>query len=437
MLNDQLQRETVCLILGGGQGSRLFPLTRDRSKPAVPLGGKFRFIDIALSNSINSGLRQIFVLTQHNSASLNNHVTRTYKFDAFSTGFVAILAAEQRTDSDRGWFQGTADAVRQNLRYLKDNSFRNVLIMPGDHLCRINLNRLLELHENRNADVTLAAAVVDREDVGRFRALKLGENNRVLDIVRKPQDAQQLETLRLTDVDRTRFSITRRADQTDSFLAFMGIYLFKKDILIRLIEHSLDQDLGRETLPRILKETQAYSYVFNDYWQDIGTIQSYYEASMSLTADEPPFRFQDADSPIYTHARFLPSAHIRKSSLDGVLVADGAVIEGSHVERSIVGLRTRIAPGCQLSHTIVFGADTYEGENRRAAAVRGDDLPPLGIGPGCIIQRAIIDKNARIGAGCRLTNEAGIKHLDSEHYFIRDGVIIVPKHAVLPRGTVI
>jgi len=437
MLIDHLLRETVCVIPGGGRGSRLFPLTRERSKPAVPLGGKFRFIDVALSNSINSGLRQVFVLTQHNSASLNNHVTRTYKFDVFSTGFVAILAAEQRTDSDQGWFQGTADAIRQNLRYLKDPSFRNVLIMPGDHLCRINLRHLLELHEHRNADVTLASAVVQREDIHRFRALRLGDDRRVLEVVRKPDVPDVLERLRLSSRERTLFGMTTGPQQEESYLAFMGIYLFNKKVLFDLIEGTSYQDLGRDVLPVIQRDTLAYSYVFNDYWKDIGTIQSYYDASMELTADIPSFRFQDADFPIYTHARFLPSARIYRSMLDGTLVADGAVIEGSRVERSIVGVRSRISQGCDLSHSIIFGADAFEGENRRAAAVRGDTLPPLGLGPGCVVRRAIIDKNARIGAGCRLLNEANVQEYDGEDYFIRDGVIIIPKHGVLPPGTII
>lgn len=437
MLIEHLLRETVCVVLGGGRGSRLFPLTRERSKPAVPLGGKFRFIDVALSNCINSGLRQVFVLTQHNSASLNNHVTRTYKFDVFSTGFVAILAAEQRTDSDQGWFQGTADAIRQNLRYLRDGSFRNVLIVPGDHLCRINLRHLLDLHERRNADVTLASAMVGRDDIHRFRALKLAEDKRVLEVVRKPEQPEDLSRLKLSPQELTYFGMNGQSNGDEHYLAFMGIYLFNKKVLFDLIESTSYQDLGRDVLPVLQRDTRAYSYVFNDYWRDIGTIQSYYAASMELTADQPSFRFQDPEAPIYTHARFLPAAHIRRSMLDGTLVADGAMIEGSRLEHSIVGVRSRVAQGCDVSHSIIFGADTYEGENRRAAAVRGDTLPPLGLGPGCVVRRAIIDKNARIGANCMLLNEKNIQNFDGDDYFIRDGVIIVPKHGILPPGTII
>lgn len=440
MLTDNLQRETVCLILGGGQGTRLFPLTRERCKPAVPLGGKFRFIDVALSNAINSGLRQIFVLTQHNSASLNNHVARTYKFDAFATGFVAILAAEQRYGFDSpSWFQGTADAIRQNLRYLQNPSFRNVLIMPGDHLCRLNLRRLLELHEYRNADVTLASAVVNRADAARFRVLKLGENGRLAQVVRKPTTSEQLDPLRLTEKERTIFGVRRPAPQEEQYLGFMGIYLFRREVLEQLLRHTEDQDLGKDTLHRLERDYSTWCHVYNDYWRDIGTISSYYEASVGLTQDDPPFHFHDAEAPIYTHARFLPPARLYRSSLDGALVADGAVVEASEVSRSIIGVRSHIRTGCEVSHSILFGADAFDGENRRAAAFSSDNVPGLGLGPRCVVRRAIIDKNARIGAGCRLTNERGLQHADGENgaWFIRDGVIIIPKYSVLEPGTVI
>lgn len=440
MLTDNLQRETVCLILGGGQGTRLFPLTRERCKPAVPLGGKFRFIDVALSNAINSGLRQIFVLTQHNSASLNNHVARTYKFDAFATGFVAILAAEQRYGFDSpSWFQGTADAIRQNLRYLQNPSFRNVLIMPGDHLCRLNLRRLLELHEYRNADVTLAAAVVPRSDAARFRVLKLNENGRLVQVVRKPNTSEQLDPLRLTEKERTIFGVRQPAPHEEQYLGFMGIYLFRREVLEQLMRHAEDQDLGKDTLNRLVRDYSTWCHVYNDYWRDIGTISSYYEASVGLTLDDPSFHFHDAEAPIYTHARFLPPARLYRSSLDGALVADGAVVESSGVSRSIIGVRAHIRAGCEVSHSILFGSDAFDGENRRAAAFSSENLPGLGLGPGCVVRRAIIDKNARIGAGCRLTNERNLQYADGENgaWFIREGVIIIPKYGVLKPGTVI
>ncbi len=437
MITNRLQRETVVLVLGGGRGTRLFPLTRERSKPAVPLGGKFRFIDIALSNSINSGLRQIFVLTQYNSASLNNHVSSTYKFDTFSPGFVAILAAEQSLGADRGWFQGTADAVRFSLRYLRDPSFRNVLILPGDHLFRMNFTPMLEMHERLNADVTLCAAVVNRQDAPRFRVLKLGDDARVVELARKPEDTETLDRFRLTPSELAVHGINRESHHEDSLLASMGVYLVRREVLFRLLEDSEDQDLGRDTLPRIVWNTSSFCHVFSGYWRDIGTIKSFYEASMALTLEDPPFRFQDSDEQIFTHPRFLPSARIYRSLLDGALVADGAVIHQAHIERSVVGVRSKIHAGTHISHSVIFGADTFEGENRRAAAIRGDGLPPLGIGPNCVISRAIIDKNARIGAECRLENAAGIQHFDGENYYIRDGVIIIPKNTVLPPGTVI
>ncbi len=432
--SSRLQRETVVLVLGGGRGSRLFPLTRDRSKPAVPLGGKFRFIDIALSNSINSGLRRIFVLTQYNSASLNNHVAFTYKFDSFSRGFVSILAAEQGYDDTRGWFQGTADSVRHCLRYLGDPSFKQVLIIPGDHLCRIDFNHMMAIHERREADVTLCAAVVRRQEASQFRVLKLAEDGRVSAFARKPTDPDVLARFQITDIERRRYGL--KPGEEERYLAFMGIYLFRKDVLFDLLENSDDQDLTRDTLPRIYWTRRSYCYVFKDYWRDIGTIRSFYEASLDLTRDHPPFRFQDPQAPIYTHGRYLPASRIYNSVLDRAFAADGTVIRDARVEHSIIGVRAQIGSGTRISHSVIFGADTFESpDERRAAAERG--LPPLGIGPRCSIHKAIVDKNVRIGTGCRLENTANVAEADGDNYYIRDGVIIIPKGAVLQPGTVI
>lgn len=442
MILDSLLRETVVVVLGGGQGTRLFPLTRDRSKPAVPLGGKYRFIDIALSNSINSGLRQIFLLTQYNSASLNNHVSRTYKFDSFTSGFVAVLAAEQRTGRNDGWFQGTADALRQNLKYLRDANFRNVLILPGDHLCRIDLRQVLEMHERRDAEVTLCAAPVPRADVARFRALSLALDGRVTGWVRKPDTSSALEPFRLKSEEFERFGIPGGAlprwdEIPERYLAFMGIYLFKKDVLSRVLETSDDQDLGRDTLPRLVEQYKTFCHVFHDYWRDIGTIRSYYDASMELVAEDPPYQFHDPAAQVFTHARFLPPARVYKSCLDGALLADGAFIEHSGVSHSIIGVRSQLRAGCQVEGSILFGADTFEGENRRAASFRATGLPPLGLGAGCVVKGAIIDKNARIGDRCVLNNDSGVLHADGNDWYIRDGVIVIPKGAVLEPGTVV
>ncbi len=433
--SSRLQNETVAVVLGGGRGTRLFPLTRDRSKPAVPLGGKFRFIDIALSNSINSGLKRIFVLTQYNSVSLNNHVAFTYKFDSFSRGFVSILAAEQGYDDESGWFQGTADSVRHCFRYLGDPSFRHVLIVPGDHLCRIDFNHMMAIHDLRRADVTLCAAVVSRDDASHFRVLKLADDGHVLEFARKPTDPNVLARFRLTGADRRHHGIDGDPNE-DRYLAFMGIYLFRKEVLFRLLNTFDDQDLGRDTLPRIFWSARSYCYVFKDYWRDIGTIRSFYEASMDLTRHHPPFRFQHPRAPIYTHGRYLPASRIYRSVMDGALAADGTVIHDAHIERSVIGVRARIEAGTRISRTVIFGADAFETPAQRAEALaRG--VPPLGIGPRCVIHKAIIDKNPRIGADCRLENRQNVQEMDGDNYFIRDGVIIIPKGAVLPPNTVI
>ncbi len=431
----RLQHETVAIVLGGGRGTRLFPLTRDRSKPAVPLGGKFRFIDIALSNSINSGLRRIFVLTQYNSASLNNHVAFTYKFDSFSKGFVSILAAEQGYEDDQGWFQGTADSVRRCFRYLGDPAIRDVLIMPGDHLCRIDFNRVMALHDARGADVTLCAAVVSREEAAKFRVLKLADDGHVLEYARKPTDPAVLARFRLAPEEKHRYGVKGGASE-EGYLAFMGIYLFRKEVLFRLLNTRDDQDLGRDTLPRLLWSTKSYCYVFTDYWRDIGTIRSFYEASMDLTREDPPFRFQHPEAPIYTHGRYLPASRIHNTVMTAAIAADGTVIREARIEHSVIGVRARIESGTRITRSVIFGADAFETREQRAHAIeRG--VPPLGIGPRCVIERAIIDKNARIGADCRLVNEAGVQEADGENYYIRDGVIIIPKGGVLAPGTVI
>lgn len=438
MLQQRLQRETLAVVLGGGEGSRLFPLTRDRSKPAVPLGGKYRFIDIALSNCINSGLRHIFVLTQYNSASLNNHVAWTYKFDSFSPGFVAILATEQRHNNMQNlWSQGTADALRHSLKYIQDPSFRNILVIPGDHLCRMNFNSILEMHERENADVTLCATTTGRKEIKNFRCLKIAEDGRIIDFVRKPSEDSVLSRFQLSSSEKAIHGINPLYTPDESYLAFIGVYLFKREALVHLLEKNNDKDLGRDTLPHIVMDTKSYAYVFNGYWRDIGTISSFYDASIALTSKNPPFKFHDKESPIFTHGRFLPSACVYNSNLNGVIISEGANIENATVEHSVIGVRANIREGSNISHSIIFGADTYEGENRRASAIKGEGLPPLGIGNNCVIKRAIIDKNVRIGEGCRLENKNSLSNSEGENYYIRDGVIIIPKGSVIPPGTII
>ena len=416
-------QDCLAVILGGGRGSRLFPLTRERSKPAVPIAGRYRLIDIPLSNCINSELRRIFVLTQYNSESLNNHVGQTYKFDAFSRGFVTILAAEQ-TDEGGEWFQGTADAVRQSMRHLKSHPSSDVLILSGDQLYQMDFRSLRDTHRNNRAQVTVGVIPIAREQTSGFGILKVDSRGRIIHFEEKPGPE------RLDDLESDIPGYGR------GFLASMGIYLFERDYLVKCISDPTLVDFGRHVIPKAIGTTQVQAHVFRGYWEDVGTIASYFDAGLQLTQPLPPFDFHDESRPIYSRPRFLPGTRIEGCSLNAALVSEGCFLMGAEIQRCVIGIRSRIGQGTRIKDTLVLGADFYESlEDIERAHSRG--VPPIGIGRDSVIQHAIVDKNARIGQGVRILNEAVTEQADGPGYYIREGIVIVPKGAVIPDGTVI
>jgi glucose-1-phosphate adenylyltransferase len=415
--------DVLSVILGGGRGSRLFPLTFRRSKPAVPIAGKYRLIDIPISNCLNSGVRRMFVLTQFNSESLNKHVALTYKFDLFSSGFVSVLAAEQ-TEDDPSWYQGTADAVRQSLRHLESHRWREALILSGDQLYQMDYGKLVESHRRSLADVTVAVTPVSAEQTAGFGILKVNRQGRIVHFDEKPP-AERLPGLA---------SEVPGLGQT--YLASMGIYVFGRELLVRSVSDPALVDFGRHVIPKLVPEAKVHAYVFRGYWEDVGTIQSYFDANLALCQPVPPFDFYDVERPVFTHPRFLPATKVESCTIENALVSEGCVIVEADIRRSLVGIRSRVGRGVRVRESLLLGADYYEtGEEMQRASAHG--LPPIGIAEDTVIQRAIVDKNARIGRGVRILNEGGIREKDGDGYFIRDGIVIVPKSGTIPAGTVI
>lgn len=424
----------VAVVLGGGAGSRLFPLTRERSKPAVPLGGKYRLIDVPVSNCINSGVTQIFVLTQYNSASLNRHISQTYRFSNFSTGFVEILAAEQRNDSP-DWFQGTADAVRQILPHLRDWSVKTLLILSGDHLYRMDYRKFLARHFETNADVTISVIPANPQDAEGFGLLKTDAHGKIVEFKEKPK-GEALEAMR---VDTTSFGLSEAESQRRPFLASMGIYVFDYQKLIKLLNaNEAAMDFGGEMIPAAINEYNVQAYLFNSYWEDIGTIRAFFEANLDLASPLPKFNFFDTEAPIYTRSRYLPPSKIHECDIDNSMISEGCILNGVYARRSIVGLRSRIDKGVRLENSIVMGSDYFEPLDEIEENLR-TGKPHVGIGANSIIRRAIIDKNVRIGKNVTLLNEAGLESMDGPDrtYYIRDGIIIVPKSACIADGTIV
>jgi len=424
--------EVLAIILGGGRGTRLFPLTALRSKPAVPLAGKYRLIDVALSNCINSGITKMYVLTQFNSASLNRHISRTYRFSRFSDGFVDILAAEQTPDN-RDWFQGTADAVRQGWRHFDQWRIETYLILAGDHLYRMDYRHFIERHRQTDADVTISVVAVEEEKAPELGLLKIDERGRIIEFREKPTGAALMEMR----TDTSRIGLSPEQARRRPYLASMGIYVFKKSVLKELLDEDHAQvDFGREIIPTAIHKCRVYAYLFDGYWEDIGTIKSFYQANMDLTMALPQFNLYDPEAPIYTHPRYLPPAKIRECRIHDCLIADGSILSGAELVHSIVGVRTRVESGARLERSILMGADYYQSvEEMMSDRHRG--IPAVGIGEKTTIYQAIIDKNARIGAHVEIVNQAGLTHCDGENYYIRDGIVIIPKGAVIPDGTVI
>jgi glucose-1-phosphate adenylyltransferase len=415
--------DVLAVILGGGRGTRLFPLTLHRSKPAVPIAGKYRLIDIPVSNCLNSGLRRIFVLTQYNSESLNKHLTMTYKFDIFSSGFVSLLAAEQ-TEESPDWFQGTADAVRQTLRHLDSHRYREALILSGDQLYHMDYRRMIDTHRRQVADATVAVTPVSADQAPSFGILKMNRLGRIVHFEEKPGP------------DRLPELVSEVPGHGPAFLASMGIYLFGRPALERSLAEPALVDFGRHIIPDAVPKMKVQAYVHRGYWEDVGTIRSYYHANLELCQPVPPFDFYEAESPVYTHPRFLPATKIEECTVRNALISEGSILVGAQIERAIVGIRSRIGRRAQIQDSLLLGADSYETLEEIDDANR-KGVPPLGIGEDSLIRNAIVDKDARIGRGVRIVNEAGAREHSGDGYYIREGIVIIPKGGVVADGTVI
>jgi glucose-1-phosphate adenylyltransferase len=410
--------KVLVVILGGGRGTRLSPLTRYRSKPAVPLGGKYRLIDFTLSNAINSGMRQIFVLTQFQSASLNRHVSNTFQFDAFSRGFVEVLAAEQ-TEESSDWYQGTADAVRKQMVRFLSRDWEYVLVLSGDHLYKMDYRPFLQAHIDHRAEITVGVVPVTRESVSGFGVLRM-EGDWIVEFAEKPHEPAVIDRLEL-DVATAKKAGIR--DMNRRFLASMGIYVFDREALLQVLRDSTAVDFGREVIPQAIERRRVRGYSFDDYWEDIGTIGAFYRANLALTDPDPAFKLGDPDWPVYTRARYLPPSRISGCSLRQSMIADGCRLQDAQIEHSVVGIRSQVGAGATIKDSVLLGADYYESRW------------PLGIGQNCVIERAIIDKNARIGDGSVIRNVEGIVEAEGSGYSIHDGIVIVAKNVVLPPGT--
>ena len=424
-------RNVLALVLGGGRGTRLYPLTRDRSKPAVPLAGKYRIIDVPLSNCINSGVQRIYVMTQFNSVSLHRHIRRTYRFDAFSGGYVEILAAQQ-TNEAMAWYQGTADAVRQHIKLLQDSDIKQVLVLSGDQLYRMNYADLLSTHDANNADVTIAGIPVADDVSSSFGIMRFDSAGRVEGFLEKPTTKAELDLVR-TDPEWIEQAGIQAAGR--SLMASMGIYLFDRDCLLDLLLKTDYQDFGKEVFPAAIRAKHVQLHPFDGYWEDIGTIRSYYQCNIDLASSEPPFELAAPHAPIYSRARFLPPSRVDGARVQGSLISDGCTIgAGTVIENSVVGLRCQIGKDVVVRNSVILGNDYYETPEHLEVDV-SNNVPPLGIGDGAVIEKAIIDKNVRIGRQANVINDRGLTELpESQQFSIRDGVIVVPKNAVLGDG---
>jgi glucose-1-phosphate adenylyltransferase len=423
--------QVLSIILAGGAGKRLFPLTQDRSKPAVPLGGKYRLIDIPISNCINSGLKKIMVLTQFNSASLNHHITNSFRFDPIAGGSIEVLAAEQ-TMSNPNWFQGTADAVRQHLHRFTGRDDDYQLILAGDQLYRMNYQKLLESHWKSDADVTVCVIPRSEEMASSFGLLKLARDGRIEQFREKPKG----DALREMQTDTSALGLEKAEAKQRPYLASMGIYLFKRSVLIDLLADPSMIDFGYQVIPRAIENFKVQGFLFDGYWEDLGTVEAFYKANIDLTSSAPHFDFHDMTAPIYTRARFLPPSRIEQCEIKEAIIAEGSILKGARIVNSIAGIRSIIGGDVVLERTLMMGADYYEDEDDEQYN-RQVGIPDVGIGPGSIIRNAIIDKNAHIGSGVKILNPDRIHEFDGRGYYIRDGIVIVPKNGVLADGTTI
>jgi glucose-1-phosphate adenylyltransferase len=441
-------KNVLSIILGGGRGSRLYPLTKLRSKPAVPIGGKYRLIDIPISNCINSDLTRIYVLTQFLSTSLNRHVANTYRFDMFNRGFVEVLAAQQGEEPDPakiglprsewlqgGWYEGTADAVRRNLRHLVESDYTEVLVLSGDQLYRMDFRRLIKRHRVSQADCTIAVLPVPKDQVSGFGLVRVDDSGRVTGFVEKPKQDDQLPPFE-TPASYIEGQGVPFKDRP--YLASMGIYLFGRDTLVKLLQEKPPAtDFGKDLFPRIIDRLQVQTHLFDDYWEDLGTVKSYHECHMALCSDSPPFQFHSPDGIIFTRMRNLPPSRVVNATLDHTIISDGVVVQpGARIERSIIGVRSRIGRNTVLKDCILIGADRYETDEERAAN-QAKGVPGLSVGDNTVIERAILDKDCRVGRGVRIRNEKNVQEAETANYVIREGVVVIPRGAVVPDGTVI
>ncbi len=428
-------KKVLAIILGGGAGTRLYPLTKLRAKPAVPVAGKYRLIDIPVSNCINSEIFKIYVLTQFNSASLNRHIARAYNFSGFSDGFVEVLAAQQ-TPENPNWFQGTADAVRQYIWLLEEWDADEYLILSGDHLYRMDYREFVQRHRETNADITLSVIPIDDRRASDFGLMKIDQSGRVVDFSEKPKG----EALAQMRVDTTILGLSKEQAQLQPYIASMGIYVFKKDVLVKLLKESLERtDFGKEIIPDAAKDHNVQAYLFDGYWEDIGTIESFYDANLALTQQPlPPFSFYDEKAPIYTRARYLPPSKLLDCEIKQSMIGEGCILKNCRIEHSVLGVRSRIEAGSIIEDTLIMGADYYQASVERQCSLEKGNVP-VGIGTDSIIRRAIIDKNARIGHNVKIINKDNVQEAEreSQGFYIRSGITVVLKNAVIPDGTVI
>ena len=428
-MEEKEEPRVLAIILGGGKGTRLYPLTKERSKPAVPFGGKYRIVDIPISNCINSGYRKIYLLTQFNSASLHLHIANSYNFDRFSKGFVEILAAEQTLEHS-GWYEGTADAVRKNMSHFRRQNPTHYIILSGDQLYRMDLRKFMDEHIASGADITIATTAVNRHDASGFGIMKIDDEKKITEFMEKPAKDMNIDDWKIPENARGNLP------EEKEYLASMGIYIFNADAMEEAMNNDFN-DFGKEIIPESIKTRKVNSYIFNGYWEDIGTIKSFYDATLDCASMTPQFDLYNEAQPVYTHMRNLPPSKINKAVMENTLAAEGCIITDSTLTQCVIGVRSMIEKGCKFDGVIMMGADSYE-STRQKEENQKKGIPNIGVGENCVIKRTIIDKEARIGKNCSI-NATGKKYEDGDHglFYSADGIIVIRKSVVIPDGTVI